>query len=180
MRVESHIAARELHPIAALASSERIGRRKKLSAYSLAPVVGAHVHALKFTAPSTGVLKVGKDHDLTDAHYFVSFRRDQDVPAAPTRFFDCVPIPLDAIFILEPGRERTALNDQRRRSYVVSRNGSNDDVHELARINRREDSQTVLDGVGRVQAQVFAKEVTDHLHADRQALGQADGHARRG
>ncbi len=150
MRVESHIAARELHPVAALAPSKCLGRRKKLSAYSLTPAVVAHVHALKFTAPPSGVLEVGKDHDLTDTHYFVSVRRDQDITATPTRFLDRGPVPLDVVLIFEPRRERTALDDQRRRPYIVSLDGSNDDVHDLARIDRREDSQALLDGFGRV------------------------------
>lgn len=102
MRVESHVAARELHPVAALASSKCLGRLKKLGAYPLAPVVRAHVHALELTAPSTGVLKVGKDHDLTDPHYFASVCRDEDVAATPTRLFDRVPIAFDVVLVFEP------------------------------------------------------------------------------
>ncbi len=43
---------------------------------SVAAAVGAHVHALEFTAPPSGVLEVRKDDDLTDAHEVVPVDRD--------------------------------------------------------------------------------------------------------
>jgi len=105
MRVEANVATRELHPIATLTSSERLGRREELGTHATASLVGSHVHTFEFAAPPSGVLEVGKDHDLTDAYHLVPVRRDEHVTTTTSRLFDRVPVLRHLVLVLELRRE---------------------------------------------------------------------------
>ena len=136
------------------------------------------MHAFELRAPTAGVLKVREDHHLTDPDHLAIEVGHQNVASAAPRLFDRSPVRVDVLFVLKLRRQRSALDDERRGRDVVVGNRTNRDRHELrTRVDGREDAHALFDRLGRVQAEVLAKEVTHDLHAGRQAVGDTGGDA---
>jgi hypothetical protein len=104
VRVLSDVATRQLHAVAAALACERFRGEEQHCANTFAAPVASHVHALEFTAPSTGVLEVLKDDDLADAHDLAVIVGDQDVTMLSARPFDGAPVRVDVILVFDVGR----------------------------------------------------------------------------
>ncbi len=134
------------------------------------------MQAFEFCAPAARVLKVREHHDLTDADHLAIEVGYQNVASPSPRLFDRPPVRVDVFFVLQLRRQRSPLDDERRGRDVVVGNRTNRDRHELrTRVDGREYTHALFDCLGGVQAQVLAKEITHHLHAGWQALGDAGG-----
>ncbi len=168
VRVFSYDAACELYPVATLFASERFGALEQHRADTQTALVASNVHALELTAPTTSVLKVGKDHDLTEAHDFTVNLGHQHLAATAARLFYGPPVRVNLVLVLSFRRHRPALDDQRGRLDVVEGDGTNGDLHVLwSRVDGRQNTHGRFDGLGGVQAEVLTKEVADDLRPGR-------------
>jgi hypothetical protein len=75
------------------------------------------------------VLKVGKDHHLQNADDLSVGVGDQHVTSTPASFFDRSPVRIDVVLVLELGRERAALDNERGRRDVVELDGTKGELH---------------------------------------------------
>jgi hypothetical protein len=100
-----------LYPVATLFASERFGALEQHRADTQTALVASNVHALELTTPPTGVLKVGKDHHLTQAHDFTVNLGHQHLAATASRLFHGPPVSVDVVLVLSFGRHGAALDD---------------------------------------------------------------------
>jgi hypothetical protein len=75
------------------------------------------------------VLKVRKDHHLTDAHDVVIDHRNEHVTASTPRFADRLPIALHVPLVFGRRCSRSTLNHERGGDHVVSLDRTNAHLH---------------------------------------------------
>lgn len=129
MRVGAHTVARELDSVASAFLRERLGGVQKRAANPLASPISAHVHALNFATPPSGMLEMLEYEHLTDAHHFSVKFANQDVAPASARLLHRGPVRIDVVGTLRLGPSGAANDDVHGLANVPVLNRSNADRH---------------------------------------------------